>query len=271
LLEEVVSRPGSRIGALGMVSEEEGEQILELSRGPEVEYPKGLTVLDMFKEQVVRKPSATAVVFGQEEVSYKELEERSNQLGHYLRACGVDPGNLVALCVERSVELIVGLLGVLKAGGAYVPLDPAYPLERLRFMLEDSGPVALLTQAALLNLFEDLQLPMVELDDENAAWRNRPDSNPDPHSIGLNSSHLAYIIYTSGSTGAPKGVMVEHRQIVARLSEIGASLLFSRDDVMPNVSSFAFDISILEVLLPLVSGGRTQITDAVRIKDPDYL
>ncbi|WP_174243052.1 AMP-binding protein, partial [Granulicella sp. L60] len=151
-------------------------------------------------------------------------------------------------------------------------LDPSYPVERLRFMLEDSGPVALLTQTHLAALFtgHDPALPILDLQ-ATERWSEQPQTNPDPHSIGLNSSHLAYIIYTSGSTGAPKGVMVEHRQIVARLSEIGASLLFSRDDVMPNVSSFAFDISILEVLLPLVGGGRTRITDAVRIKDPDYL
>jgi non-ribosomal peptide synthetase component F len=125
---------------------------------------------------------------------------------------GVKPDDRVAICIERSLEMIVALLAVLKAGGAYVPLDPAYPAERLRFMLEDSAPVALLTQNKLRELFSELgdKLPVIDITAETSAWSKHPETNPDPNSLGLTPNHLAYVIYTSGSTGSPKGVMVQH-------------------------------------------------------------
>ena len=143
-------------------------------------------------------------------LSYGELNRRANRLAHYLRELGVKPDDRVAICVERSLEMIVALLAVLKAGGAYVPLDPAYPAERLRFMLEDSAPVALLTQSHLHRPVGDMTpgLPCSLLDDSALAGQG-PRATP-IRSIGLKPHHLAYVIYTSGSTGMPKGVMVEH-------------------------------------------------------------
>ena len=131
---------------------------------------------------------------------------------------GVKPDERVAICVERSLEMVVALLAVLKAGGAYLPLDPAYPVERLRFMLEDSAPVALLTQSHLREIFPDSgsALPMVDLT-ESAAWKHEPESNLEPAAVGLTSQHLAYVIYTSGSTGQPKGVMVEHQGMLSNM------------------------------------------------------
>ncbi|WP_254061483.1 AMP-binding protein, partial [Granulicella sp. L60] len=164
-----------------------------------------------------------------------------------------------------------GLLAVLKAGGAYVPLDPSYPVERLRFMLEDSGPVALLTQAALLKLFEDLQLPMAELDDENAAWRNQPDSNPDPHSIGLNSSHLAYIIYTSGSTGTPKGVMVEHRGLCNLVTAQIREFAVATYSQILQFASFSFDACVWETMMALCRGASLHLLRQERMSDGDAL
>src|SRR6201999_3072796 len=160
-----------------------------------------------------RTPDAVAVVFEDEQLSYAELNSRANQLAHYLQGLGVGPDARVALCAERSLEMIVALLAVLKAGGAYVPLDPEYPAERLSFMLEDSAPVVLLTQSHLRDLVAapHPSLPVLCLD-EDASWQSLPATNPDR--AGLSPEHLAYIIYISGSTGAPKGVMVEHRGVV---------------------------------------------------------
>src|SRR6201999_4377622 len=157
-----------------------------------------------------RTPDAVAVVFEDEQLSYAELNSRANQLAHYLQGLGVGPDARVALCAERSLEMIVALLAVLKAGGAYVPLDPAYPEERLSFMLEDSAPVVLLRQSHLSVLFQDAEVAVLDLDAEAAPWRDCPEANIDARSIGLTPQHLAYIIYTSGSTGKPKGVMVQH-------------------------------------------------------------
>ena len=162
-----------------------------------------------------RTPSATAVVFEDQSLSYAELNERSNRLAHHLRTLGVKPDTRVAICVERSLEMMVGLLAILKAGGAYVPLDPAYPVERLRFMLQDSAPVALLTQEHLVGLFADVAevLPVLDLGVATPPWDEMPVSNPDPGAVGLTSRHLAYIIYTSGSTGMPKGVRSHTRTL----------------------------------------------------------
>ena len=187
-----------------------------------------------------------------EQLTYGELNRRANRLAHYLREYGVGPDERVAICVERSLEMVVGLLGVLKAGGAYVPLDPEYPAERLRYMLEDSAPVVLLTQSDLGG-FPGVRetMPVLDLGTE-LAWRDQPESNLDASSFGLTSRHLAYVIYTSGSTGSPKGVMVEHRGLVNTLRMQGRFDV--RDsDVMAGVASFAFDISLLEVVTPWLS------------------
>ncbi|WP_216847008.1 AMP-binding protein, partial [Granulicella sp. L60] len=268
LLEAMVADEAQQIDRLPVLPESERRQVLYEWNDTKTEYPSNRCVHELFEAQVGRTPAAVAVVFEYEELSYGELNARANQLAHHLRELGVKPDDRVAICVERGFEMIIGLLGVLKAGGAYVPLDPAYPVERLRFMLEDSGPVALLTQAALQNLFEDLQLPMVELDDENAAWRNQPDSNPDPHSIGLNSSHLAYIIYTSGSTGTPKGVMVEHASLVNFLYSIERTVGVEPIDSLLAVTTFSFDIAALEFYLPLIVGARVVMARQHNSSDP---
>ena len=179
------------------------------------EYPVDKCVHELFEEQARKSPNATAVVFEGVSLSYGELNVRANQLAHHLRGLGVKPDSRVAICVERGLEMMVALLGVLKAGGAYVPLDPAYPTERLRFMLQDCCPVALLTQSQLRSLFSGLDeaVAVVDLNAAEAPWQNLPESNPDPDAIGLTSEHLAYVIYTSGSTGTPKGVMIQHGQM----------------------------------------------------------
>src|SRR5207237_327820 len=138
----------------------------------------------------------------------------ANQLAHYLREIGVRPDERVALCLPREPEMVVALLAVLKAGGAYVPLDPAYPVERLRFMLDDSGPTVLITRGRFGDLFVNASVRVLLLDSQSAAWRESPGTDVDARQIGLEPRHLAYVIYTSGSTGIPKGVAIEHRNTV---------------------------------------------------------
>src|SRR5262249_32282507 len=156
------------------------------------------------------------------QLSYGELNTQANRLAHYLRGLGVKPDARVGISVERSLEMIIGLLGILKAGGAYVPLDPAYPVERLSYMLADSAPVLVLTHARAGALVAEMirsscrsgeDVPVVDLENDIGRWANEPETNPDRAVLGLGPEHLAYVIYTSGSTGRPKGVMIEHQGI----------------------------------------------------------
>ena len=212
LLEGMVKGDSEIVDRLPILPEEERRKLLYDWNDTATEFPADRCIHELFEQQVAATPEATAVVYEDASLSYQELNQRANRVAHALRERGVKPDDRVALCLERGLEMVIGLLGVLKAGGAYVPLDPAYPAERLRYMLEDSAPVALLTQShleALLTGFSPA-LPVLDLTEE-ARWAQQPDSNP--QRAGLTPEHLAYVIYTSGSTGMPKGVMVEHRNL----------------------------------------------------------
>ncbi len=212
LLAAMVVDETQAVDRLPILSAAERHRVLYEWNDTRTDFPADKCVHELFEAQVEKTPDAVAVVFENDSLSYAELNARANRLAHHLRELGVRPDNRVAICLERSFQMIVALLAVLKAGGAYVPLDPDYPVERLRFMLDDSGPIALLTQSHLAGLFSGIgdRLPVLDLED-GAAWKDQPDINPDPARIGLDPHHLAYVIYTSGSTGTPKGVMVEHR------------------------------------------------------------
>ena len=207
LVGSLEMEPGRALRTLEVLPERELEQVLFEWNETEAKYPKDKFIQELFEEQVEKTPDAVAVVCGDENLTYGELNRRANQLAHYLRELGVRPECSVAICVERGLEMMVGLLAVFKAGGAYVPLDPAYPLERLRFMLADSDPVVLLTQSHLAARFPELLVTMsvLDLNNDETAWKDSPDSNPSPDNIGLTPNHLAYVIYTSGSTGTPRG------------------------------------------------------------------
>ncbi|MGZ5054576.1 MAG: non-ribosomal peptide synthetase, partial [Methylobacter sp.] len=213
LLEGIIVRPEARLSELPLLSEPERRRVLEEWNGTAAPFPRDQCLHHLFEAQAASTPQAVAVAYEDSQLTYGELNAQANRLAHHLRELGVKPDSLVAICVERSLNMVVGLLAVLKAGGAYVPLDPAYPKERLAFMLEDSAPVAVLTQGRLENLFADVvkALPVIDLDADFHRWARKPETNPDHSNVELISENLAYVIYTSGSTGLPKGVMVTHR------------------------------------------------------------
>ncbi|MGA8529828.1 MAG: amino acid adenylation domain-containing protein, partial [Acidobacteriaceae bacterium] len=271
LAEALETAPAKPVRALEVLPESERHRVLYEWNDTAAEYPSDKCVHELFEEQVARTPDAVAVVFEEQELSYAELNRRANQLAHYLRELGVKPDDRVALCVERGLEMIVSLLGVLKAGGAYVPLDPAYPVERLRFMLEDSAPVALLTQNHLADLFKDLHegLPVLDLSSATPAWERQPETDPDPAAVGLSPNHLAYVIYTSGSTGMPKGVMVQHSNAMRLFTATDAWFHFGPDDVWTLFHSYAFDFSVWEIWGALFYGGRLIIVPKTIVRSPD--
>ncbi|WP_331876217.1 amino acid adenylation domain-containing protein, partial [Longimicrobium sp.] len=200
------------VDALPLLPDAERRLVVEEWNATGAAYPRDLCIHELVQAQAARAPDAVAVVFDAGELTYAELNERANRLAHHLAGHGVGPDARVAICVERGPEMMVGLLAILKAGGGYVPLDPGYPAERLRYMLHDSAPVAVLTQGSLDGvqaLFAGLHVPVIDLQADD--WARGPATNP--ARAGLTPGHLAYVIYTSGSTGTPKGVMIEHRSL----------------------------------------------------------
>ena len=203
-----------------------------------------------------KTPDAVAVVFENQELTYGELNQRVNQLAHYLRSLGVKPEVLVGICVERSLEIVIGLLAILKAGGAYVPLDPAYPQERLAFMLEDAAVSVLLTQEHLVKLLPEYQAQVVCLDRD---WDEIAKTSTDNLLNQATTENLAYVIYTSGSTGQPKGVQINHDAVVNFLSTMRQTPGLTQEDILLSVATLSFDIAGLELYLPLIVGARVVI------------
>ncbi|WP_426577170.1 non-ribosomal peptide synthetase [Xenorhabdus stockiae] len=268
LLAAIADDDQQVISHLPLMDEHQLQQVLSDFNATNVSYPKDALIHQLFEQQADHTPEAMALVYGDSQLTYDELNRRANQLAHYLIGLGVQPDDRIAICVERSPEMIVGLLGILKAGAAYVPLDPAYPAERLAYMLEDAAPVALLTQSSLTDRLENAPT-IVLLDDSNSsAFNPMPDTNPDHRTIGLNSHHLAYVIYTSGSTGKPKGVMVEHHNVINL--HIGLQLML---DLAPSSrvalnASIVFDASLQSWSQLLAGHTLVIIPNAIRTDGP---
>jgi amino acid adenylation domain-containing protein len=269
VLEAMVADERAAVEELPILSGAERALVVEEWNRTDAEYPREACVHQLFEQQVERTPDAVALVFGERAFSYAELNRRANRLAHELSAHGVGPDVRVALCVERSPEMLVALLGVLKAGGAYVPLDPSYPVERLRYMLQDSRPAVVLTQTSLAALFEQTAVPLVLLDAGAASWASRPESNPRPR--GLSAEHLVYVIYTSGSTGLPKGVMNVHRNVANRVLGIQTRWRLGAGESVLQNASLSFDVSAYELFWPLTVGARVVMTEPDGQKDPAYL
>ena len=266
--------PGQPVLSLPVLPEAERRQLLAHWNATQAPRPDRL-IHQLFEAQVATQPHVAAVVADASpgvvtQLTYGELNRRANRLANYLLSLGVRTEDRVALFVERSLDMVVGLLGILKAGAAYVPLDPGSPRERLTLMLEDCAPAALLTQTALENTLPRLTLPIVALDDPTS-FAELPDSNPDPIALGLEPRHLAYVIYTSGSTGKPKGVMVEHGSVVNFLATMTRTLGVGSHDSLMAVTTLSFDIAGLELYLPLVNGARVVVASRTQAADAEFL
>ncbi|MCF5757277.1 non-ribosomal peptide synthetase, partial [Pseudomonas syringae] len=267
LVKALEDAPSSALNTLPILPQEELQKLLVDFNATALDYPLEQTIHGLFEAQVERTPQAVAVVHGDVRLSYRELNNRANQLAHHLRDIGVKPDSRVAICVERSESMVVGLLAILKAGGGYVPLDPAYPADRIAYMLQDSAPTAVLAQSTTLGLLAGVSVPAIALDSDS--WKGKSVANlliPD-----LTPAHLAYIIYTSGSTGLPKGVMIEHRNTVNFLtwahqsfdSTVLAKTLFS--------TSLNFDLAVYECFAPLTSGGSVDVvTNVLALQHGDH-
>jgi amino acid adenylation domain-containing protein len=251
VLEDALANPARRVSDLSMLTQAERSQLLESWNRTEAEYPTGETVSGLFEEQVERTPDADAVAAGDERLTYRQLNERANCLARFLRKRGVGSEVLVGLCVERSLDMIVGLMGILKAGGAYLPLDPTHPPGRLAFMLGDANVRVVLTQADLAGGIPSGSLELVRLD---ADWPEIARESGENLSAQVRAENLAYVIYTSGSTGVPKGVAIELRSVVNLLRSMQERLRLGPGDVLLAVTTLSFDIAGLEIYLPLITG-----------------
>lgn len=254
LLEAIVENPDRALWQLPLMQTQEREQLLVHWNCTQHEYDQELCVHELFAQQARRTPGAVAVVYADQSLTYAELNRKSNQLAWYLRKRGIGPDQRVGICVERSLEMVVGMLGILKAGGAYVPLDPGYPPERLQHMLGDAAPRMLLTQKRLATQIPLTSPNVVLLDQEWERIAQHDDNDPEPRALGLTSRNLAYVIYTSGSTGVPKGVAAEHRGIVNRIAAQTAIDGFSENDICCLQTSVGFVDAVFGIFGPLCNG-----------------
>jgi amino acid adenylation domain-containing protein len=255
--------------SIAILTPGERHTILQCWNETEADYQADKCIHELFEAQAEKTPDAVAVEFEGRRLSYGELNARANRLAHHLRRLGVKPDGRVAICVDRGFEMIAGLLAVLKAGGAYVPLDPAYPANRLAFMLADSAPVAVLTESAGKAALAGHHIAAQVIDLGDAAqWAGESDANLDCAAIGLGPRNLAYVIYTSGSTGAPKGVMVEHRQLCGQISSMRSPYGLSEKDRVLQFASVTFDISIEEIFGALLSGAALILRTQAWVAEP---
>jgi amino acid adenylation domain-containing protein len=251
LLQSIAADSNQIVDLLPILADDERSQILTAWNATAAEYPRSKCVHQLIEEQSLRSPHAIAVEFEGERLTYSELDRRANQLARYLIKLGVKPGALIGISVERSLEMMVGLLGIWKAGAAYLPLDPAYPPERLSFILGEASVPLLLTQTQLAPRLPQARAVCLDRD-WNLVTREQA-SNPN---IAISADALAYTIYTSGSTGKPKGVEVTHQNVVNLLYAMCKKPGFTADDRLLAVTTISFDIAALELFLPLVVGGQ---------------
>jgi amino acid adenylation domain-containing protein len=262
---------GQAVSQLPLLGDEERHQVLYGWNATRREFSDGKCLHELIEEQVQRTPDAVAVVYENSRLTYAELNHRSNQLARYLRELGVGPDERVGVCMERSLEMMVGLVGVLKAGGAYVPLDPGYPLERLMVLLEDVTPRAVLIQERLRGLLPPLSATVVAVDALPERVAELSATDLPVSELGLTCRHGAYVIFTSGSTGRPKGVLNEHRGIVNRLQWAQGQYPMNGSDRFLQKTPFNFDVSVVDFFSPLLSGARLIMARPGGHLDPEYL
>ncbi|MGB9179574.1 MAG: amino acid adenylation domain-containing protein, partial [Pyrinomonadaceae bacterium] len=258
LLHGIVVNPEQRILDLPLLDDSERQQLLAQWNDTRSAYPKNLCVQQLFEAQASASPDAVAVTFGTERLTYRELNARANQLAHYLRRLGVGPEALVGVLVERSIEMVVSLLGVLKAGGAYVPLDPAYPQERLSFMLADAGITVVLTEREETKKFGDGNARVVHLDQAQEAIASERTENP---AFNSTAENLAYVIYTSGTTGQPKGVEIQHSGLINLINWHQCVYQVTAADRVTQLAGLEFDATVWELWPHLTAGASIHLPD----------
>ncbi|MED1412430.1 non-ribosomal peptide synthetase [Bacillus paramycoides] len=254
IIENTFENPKQKVAEIEIISEEDKRKSLVEFNNPKLDFPPQVTIHELFEQQAMIYPNAIAVTYEKERVTYRELNERANQLAHYLQKKGVGPDTLVGLCVERSLEMIVSILGILKAGGAYVPLDPTYPEQRLQYILEDASIQLFVTQESLKELKwlpENIKSICLNRDRDEIGQESKALPVSD-----VSSQHLAYVIYTSGSTGNPKGVMIEHHNVIRLLKSTDCWYQFNEKDTWTLFHSYAFDFSVWEIWGALLYGGK---------------
>jgi amino acid adenylation domain-containing protein len=253
LLVGITTYPQEQIDRLPLITATETQQLLVDWNDTSKDYPRHQCIHQLFETQVERTPNAIAIVLDNQQLTYQELNHQANSLAQYLLSLGVGPEILVGICVERSLEMVVGMLGILKAGGSYVPLDPAYPPERLAYMIEDSKLPFLLTEEFLSTQFSNQSVKLVLLDYD---WHTIAQCATENPKSPVSVKNLAYTIYTSGSTGKPKGVQLCHASVVNFLYSMQEKPGLTPDDCLLAVTTISFDISVLELFLPLITGAR---------------
>jgi amino acid adenylation domain-containing protein len=268
LLEGIVANPDRQLADLPLLTEAERRQIVVDWNDTQRDYPKDKCLHELFEQQVKRTPDAVAAVFEEQQLTYRELNRRSNQLAHFLKNSGVGPETLVGLYLERSLEMIVGLLAILKAGAAYVPLDTSHPQQRLEFMLHDAAPTMVLTRRRLIEALPRTSAPAICLDMDWPADRPQSDANP---IRCAKPDNLAYVIYTSGSSGTPKGVLIEHRQILNYVHGISERLNLAPGAGFAMIQPLSADSSQTVIFPCLISGGCLHVISEDRASDPRAL
>ncbi|MEA2038547.1 MAG: amino acid adenylation domain-containing protein [Thermodesulfobacteriota bacterium] len=258
LLEGMVEQPERTLGSIPILTEEERSQVLVDWNATEAQYPKDKGIHQLFEAQVARTPDATAVVHNDMELSYDELNQRANQLAHYLKRLGVKSDVPVGLFVERSFEMCVGVLGILKAGGAYLPLDPAYPIDRLTFMLNDSRAPVIVTHKRVVESLPEYESQVVVIDEDQELIGHESKENPSAQS----PDNLVYVMYTSGSTGQPKGVLVPHRGVVNHAVAVSRQYGIIPEDRVLQFFSINFDGSVEELFCAWAQGAALVLRSA---------
>ena len=251
LLGGIVANPDSSVSKLPLLTEAERRLLIVELNDSAAEYPSESCVHELFEAQVERTPDAVAVVYGNTRLTYRELNQRADQLARYIAALGVGPETRVGLCVERSPDLLVAMFGIVKAGGAYVPLDPTYPRNRLTYMMEDSQAPVLITQKHLAAALPETAAKLVYIDSD---WDVMARTSGEYHSSGVRPDNLVYVLYTSGSTGKPKGVMITHRGLVNYLHWCVKAYSVADGQGAPVVSSIASDLTVTSLFSPLLCG-----------------
>ncbi|WP_072620080.1 non-ribosomal peptide synthetase [Spirulina major] len=251
LLDGAIAHPESPVAQLPLLTPQEREQILTTWNQTAADYPRDRCIHQLFEAQVQQTPDAIAVVFEARSLTYGELNQRANQLAHYLQQLGVQPDTLIGIYIERSLEMMVGLLGILKAGAAYVPLDPNYPPERIEYILENSATPILITSSTMLDSLPEHPAKIVCLDQDAAQITQQPDDNL---ASNVTPQNRCYVIFTSGSTGNPKGVEICHQSLVNFITAMAAAPGLTASDCLVAVTTISFDIHTLELYLPLTVG-----------------